>query len=114
MSIHSNPTSPQFKENAHAALADPQLQQAMANLCASASRVAAARRSRNLPEFEALRDSARDIKNHTLAHLDLYLEAYEQKVTSRPAATCITPAMPPKRARSCSIICARPRRQDGH
>jgi len=33
-----------------------------------------------LPEFEALRDSARDIKNHTLAHLDLYLEAYENKV----------------------------------
>jgi L-lactate dehydrogenase complex protein LldF len=33
-----------------------------------------------LPEFEALRDSARDIKDHTLAHLDLYLEAYEAKV----------------------------------
>ena len=32
-----------------------------------------------LPEFEALRDSARDIKNHTLAHLDLYLEKYEQR-----------------------------------
>ncbi|MEE9375907.1 MAG: LutB/LldF family L-lactate oxidation iron-sulfur protein, partial [Rhizobiaceae bacterium] len=31
-------------------------------------------------EFEALRDSARDIKNHTLAHLDLYLEAYSDKV----------------------------------
>jgi L-lactate dehydrogenase complex protein LldF len=28
-----------------------------------------------------LRDSARDIKKHTLQHLDLYLEAYEQKVT---------------------------------
>ena len=36
-----------------------------------------------LPEFEALRDSARDIKNHTLAHLDLYLEAYEQRVTAQ-------------------------------
>ena len=35
-----------------------------------------------LPEFDALRDSARDIKNHTLAHLDLYLEAYEDKVRS--------------------------------
>ncbi len=31
-----------------------------------------------LPEFEGLRDAARDIKNHTLAHLDLYLEAYEE------------------------------------
>ena len=29
-----------------------------------------------------MRDSARDIKNHTLQHLDLYLEAYEEKVTA--------------------------------
>jgi L-lactate dehydrogenase complex protein LldF len=33
-----------------------------------------------LPEFDALCEQAKDIKNHTLAHLDLYLEAYEQKV----------------------------------
>ena len=33
-----------------------------------------------LPEFDALRDDARAIKDHTLAHLDLYLEAYERKV----------------------------------
>ena len=33
-----------------------------------------------MPEFDAIRDNARDIKNHTLAHLDLYLEAYEEKV----------------------------------
>ena len=33
-----------------------------------------------MPEFEALRDSAKAIKDHTLAHLDLYLEAYERKV----------------------------------
>ena len=48
-------------------------------------RAAAAAR---LPEFEALRDSARAIKDHTLAHLDLYLEAYERKVTrgGRPGA----------------------------
>ena len=35
----------------------------------------------NMPEFEALRDQARDIKNHTIEHLDFYLEAYEEKVT---------------------------------
>src|SRR4029077_16074483 len=35
-----------------------------------------------LPEFEALRDSARDIKNHTLAHLDLYLERFEERCTA--------------------------------
>ena len=80
MSVHSNPTSPEFKANAHRALADPQLQQSMA-----AMRVGFPARRRvameHLPEFDALRDSARDIKNHTLAHLDLYLEAYEAKVT---------------------------------
>ena len=34
----------------------------------------------NLDEFEILRDNARDIKNHTLANLDLYLQAFEEKV----------------------------------
>ena len=73
-------TSPQFKANAKAALADPNLQQALTHVRhnfierRAASAVA-------LPEFEALRDSSRDIKNHTLANLDLYLEAYEEKVT---------------------------------
>jgi len=72
-------TSQQFKANAHHALGDADLQAAMAHVPTGfvASRAAAIAR---LPEFEALRDSARDIKNHTLAHLDLYLEAYESKV----------------------------------
>ena len=33
-----------------------------------------------LPEFDTLRDEARDIKNHTLAHLDLYLAKFEAQV----------------------------------
>ncbi len=72
-------TSPAFKQNAHDALADKQLQQALGNVRAGFidKRAQAADR---LPEFEALRDSARDIKNHVLAHLDLYLERYETKV----------------------------------
>lgn len=72
-------TSPAFKANVHAALNDAQLMKAMANietgLVIDRQAVVDA-----LPEFEALRDAARDIKNHTLAHLDLYLEAYEKKV----------------------------------
>jgi L-lactate dehydrogenase complex protein LldF len=80
MSVHSNPTTPQFNDNAHKALHDPQLQEAMGKLRVGFSGMRQAAISR-LPEFEALRDSARDIKNHTLAHLDLYLEAYEKKVT---------------------------------
>ncbi len=34
----------------------------------------------DLPEFEALRNEARDIKNHVLSHLDLYLEKFEEQV----------------------------------
>ena len=72
------PTSTQFKENAHEALTDARLQKAMSFSRNFVSRRAAA--AARLPEFEALRDSARAIKDHTLAHLDLYLEAYEAKV----------------------------------
>src|SRR6476659_8409141 len=72
-------TSPAFKENARRALHDPQLQRALGHVEAGfierrALAVAA------LPEFEALRDAGRAIKDHTLAHLDLYLEAYDEKV----------------------------------
>jgi L-lactate dehydrogenase complex protein LldF len=72
-------TSPAFKENAGKALRDPQLQRALGHVQAGFvdKRLKAVEA---LPEFDALRDSARDIKNHTLAHLDLYLEAYEEKV----------------------------------
>ena len=48
-------------------------------MSAPASSTSAATAADALPEFEALRDAARDIKNHTLAHLDLYLEAYEEQ-----------------------------------
>jgi L-lactate dehydrogenase complex protein LldF len=77
MTVHS--TSPQFKQNAARALNDVQLQKALGNVkqgFVDKRRMAADK----LPEFEALRDAARDIKNHTLEHLDLYLEAYEEKV----------------------------------
>ncbi len=71
--------SPRFKENARAALADPALQKAMGHVKTGFidRRAKAAAR---LPEFEALRDAARDIKDHTLANLDVYLERFEQKV----------------------------------
>jgi L-lactate dehydrogenase complex protein LldF len=75
------PNSTHFKDNAHAALQDAPLQKALQHVRTNfiAKRAKAAAR---LPEFEALRDSARDIKDHVLAHLDLYLEAYEAKVTA--------------------------------
>jgi len=71
-------TSPAFKDNVRAALQDRQLQQALSEVAPGlAARRGAARAG--LPEFEALRDRGRDIKDHTLAHLDLYLEAFEKK-----------------------------------
>jgi L-lactate dehydrogenase complex protein LldF len=72
-------TARNFNRNVDSALADPNLQDslAMLKLGFSERRKLAAER---LPEFEALRDRARDIKNHTLAHLDFYLEEFERKV----------------------------------
>jgi len=72
-------TARAFKDNARAAVADPQLRRALGHVKVGfiEKRAKAAAR---LPEFEALRDAARDIKDHTLAHLDLYLERYEARV----------------------------------
>lgn len=79
MSAH--PTSRQFKDNASRAIADKQL---TGNLKAVRQNFIDKRLKavKELPEFEALRESAKEVKNHTLAHLDLYLEKYEQKVTA--------------------------------
>jgi L-lactate dehydrogenase complex protein LldF len=75
-------TSPRFKQNAKAALADAQLQRAVRDAGGGfvERRQEAATK---LAEFDRLRDVARAIKDHTLAHLDLYLETYEQRVTSQ-------------------------------
>jgi L-lactate dehydrogenase complex protein LldF len=71
-------TTAKFKDNVHEALTDARLQGALGHARNFVTRRAAS--AERLPEFEALRDSARAIKDHTLAHLDLYLEAYERKV----------------------------------
>ena len=72
-------TSPAFKENARKAINDAGLQKALARTKPQfhgkrAKAVAA------LPEFERLRDIGREIKNHTLAHLDFYLETWAGNV----------------------------------
>ena len=75
-------TSQGFKQNAHTALGDEDLQRSLGVL---ESNFIARRKfvADKLPEFDALRDAARDIKNHTLAHLDLYLEEYERRVVAQ-------------------------------
>jgi L-lactate dehydrogenase complex protein LldF len=72
-------TSPSFKANAAKALNDPSLQKALTRSRPQHPAKRAAVKS-TLPEFEALRDIARDIKNHTLAHLDFYLETWAGNV----------------------------------
>ena len=75
-------TAKTFPENVNVAVADPQLQRALGKM-----KTGFIDKRQNavdkLPEFEALRDAAKAIKDHTLAHLDLYLEAYEARVTEQ-------------------------------
>jgi L-lactate dehydrogenase complex protein LldF len=72
-------TSSQFKSNVKEALANEQLQHALKSIKTGfvAKRKIASER---LEEFEELRDQARDIKTHTIAHMDVYLEIYQQNV----------------------------------
>src|SRR4051812_34985614 len=74
-----HPTSHAFPANARAELGNETLQRAlgMARTGFPARRAQAVAR---LPEFEALREAGRAIKDHTLAHLDFYLELYERNV----------------------------------
>ena len=69
----------EFKARVKTALHDANLQRAMAK--ARGGFVDKRREARDaLPEFDAIRDAARDIKDHVLANLDMYLELYEEKV----------------------------------
>ena len=71
--------SPRFETNAREALADPQLQKALGHI--KTGFIERRRRAaERLPEFEALRDAAKAIKDHTLANLDVYLERFEARV----------------------------------
>lgn len=72
-------TSPAFKQNAARALADAGLQKALGKAKGAFLQRRAEAVAR-LPEFEQLRDIGRDIKNHTLANLDFYLETFAANV----------------------------------
>lgn len=73
------PTSRAFLAEAARSLADPALQKALARSKPhfQARRTAALAA---LPEFEALRERGKGIKDHTLAYLDYYLERYAEAV----------------------------------
>lgn len=69
-----------FKSNAKEAIANETLQVELARL-SQGFPVRRQQAADRMPEFDDLRDQARDIKNHVLANLDSYLEAYETQVT---------------------------------
>lgn len=75
MQIHSQA----FKTRATAALQDANLQRALAKAKGGFVDKRQAVVS-ILPEFDTLKQQARAIKEHTLAHLDFYLEHFEQQV----------------------------------
>ncbi|MFQ6024286.1 MAG: LutB/LldF family L-lactate oxidation iron-sulfur protein [Acidiferrobacterales bacterium] len=75
-------TAHNFKAHASVALKNIQLQKALAK--AKGGFVDKRRAAVDaLPEFEQLRTVAREIKEHTLAHLDYYLEQFESKVVAK-------------------------------
>jgi L-lactate dehydrogenase complex protein LldF len=78
MTVH-NLTSRNFREKSTSALEDAVLQGNLVKLKDNFL----ARRTKakaSLPEFDDLRDASVVIKKHTIAHLDLYLEAFEASV----------------------------------
>jgi L-lactate dehydrogenase complex protein LldF len=77
--VTQHPGARRFKENVREAMANANVQHALRSTGTGfVGRRAAARAA--LPEFDAIRDQAKAIKDHTLANLDLYLERYEAKV----------------------------------
>ncbi len=75
-------TSRNFAANARAGLADENLQRALGMMTQTGFPLRRRDAVARLPEFEALREIGRAIKEHTLAHLDFYLELYEQNVVA--------------------------------
>ena len=74
----------EFRRAARAALTDPALRGALGKArggFVDKRREAAAA----LPEFDSIRDHARQVREHTFSHLDFYLERFEQR--AREAGT---------------------------
>ena len=86
-----------FRSAASQALADRSLQKALLNVKRGFVSKSAAAKAK-LPEFDSLREEARAIKDHTLSHLDLYLEAYERKVIESGGEVHYAPAAADARA----------------
>ncbi len=74
------PSSRDFKANAHRALGDATLQGALGFMMREGFAARRAEAVARLPEFEALREAAKALKDEVLGHLDFYLETFERNV----------------------------------
>lgn len=75
-----DPHCQEFQIGARAALADKRLQSQLERTLTNGFQQKRLRGMSRLPEYEDLRDKARDLKNHVLDHLDVYLERFELEV----------------------------------
>ncbi|HUK59984.1 MAG TPA: LutB/LldF family L-lactate oxidation iron-sulfur protein [Stellaceae bacterium] len=76
-------TSRAFSANAARALGDAQLQDALGTMMREGFGARRAKAVARLPEFEALREEGKTLKNHVLQNLDFYLETWERNVIAR-------------------------------
>lgn len=72
-------TSRRFKKEAHEAMENADIQAAFSKVKTGFS-AARATAVDDLPEFDALRDTAVELKNHIIENLDYYLEYFEDQV----------------------------------
>jgi L-lactate dehydrogenase complex protein LldF len=100
------PTTQRFRDNSVHALADAQLQRALSNI----RRDFVDFRGRavgELPEYDALKREAKALKDHTLDHLDFYLDRFAQAVESRGGHVHWCPTADDARAAIAGICKAR-------
>ncbi len=79
-SVQSTPQCHDFRHSAKKALDDERLQAQLARTLKNGFQKKRLKGMARLPEYDALCDRARDIKAHTLDHLDAYLERFETEV----------------------------------
>lgn len=92
-----------FRDASARAVQDPALREAIRRVTVNLG-LRRAQVTAELPHFDVLRDRAKRIKEHTLAHLDRYLEQLEQAVRARGGH--VHWARDAQEARSCVVrIC---------
>jgi len=79
--MSQDPKCHDFQRGAKKALDDERLQTLLGRTLENGFQKKRLQGMSRLPEYEQLRDQARDLKNHVLDHLDMYLARFEAEVT---------------------------------